>query len=302
MRLPPVSSRPWLLGLSGGADSVALLCRCAEAAIPLCAAHFNHAFADENGDEAEALVRQLCTERAIPLHIGRPQTPQGAHESKEVYARRERFAFFRRLLTAGPEPYAGLLLAHQADDRAENVILRLARGSGPEGLTSFAAEGVVPEAPEIPLLRPLFDETHADQVAWLRAHGIPWVEDCSNRDLTIPRNALRQSLVPLLPHFTAGVNAAADLLSEEHAFLQTLAQAAVVHQSNDRLEVAPGTHPVLLRRLLRTWAPAATTRKHLEALLDLPLGAIANLSQGERIRRVAPTTWQRLSPCPPPTR
>lgn len=302
MRLPPQTSCPWLVGVSGGADSVSLLCRCKAAGVPVEAAHFNHRFADENGNEAEAFVRQLCAEQGVTLHVGSPQTPQGERETKEVYARRERFAFFGRLLREATPPHAGLLLAHQADDRAENLILRLARGSGAEGLTSFGWQAVVPGAPEWPLLRPLLDETHAEQEAWLKAHGIAWVEDVSNGDQTIPRNAIRHTLVPVLPHFTAGVNASADLLLEEHAFLQSLAQAAIMQQTADSLEVKPNTPTVLLRRLLRQWAPEATSRKHLETLCALPLGEIANLSQGTRVKRCSPTCWLRLSPCPPPKR
>ncbi len=292
MRLPPdIFHAPWGLALSGGADSTALLHRCAESGLSVVALHFNHGFDDENGDEAEAFCRALCAHLGVPLRVGRCREPWDWRETKEVFARRHRMAFFAEAL--GACGLVGLLLGHQADDRADNPILRPARGCAVGRLTSFGWEGKLPGAPEYRLWRPLLDESHAAQVAWLQSRGLTWVEDVSNADTAIPRNAIRHLLIPRLPHFVAGANAAADLLAEEDTFLEGLAQAAVRTLTPERLELSVDTPEVLARRTLRRWLPNLT-RAWFARLLALPEGTIVQVPGGFRIRKTAPFAWENL--------
>ena len=300
MKLPEV--RPgerWGLCLSGGADSTALLLKCLEVGFPVVALHFNHAFEDEEGDADEVFVRELCAARGVTLRVGRCTEPWTTRETKEVFARRHRMNFFAE--SAQELKLTGLLLAHHAGDRAENVVLRLARGCGAEGLTSFAFENQAPWDARLKLVRPLLDETHLDQVKWLEAHGQTWREDVSNADLSIPRNAIRAALPGVLPHFVAGVNAAADVLSEENAFIAACAEASVIHRSAWRLEVKPAVHPVLLRRILRGWL-GELTRRQTETLLMLPQNNTATVSGNRVIVRLSDTQWQvrraEASPAP----
>ncbi|MBR4317994.1 MAG: tRNA lysidine(34) synthetase TilS [Kiritimatiellae bacterium] len=290
MRLPAIAlDERWGLCFSGGADSTALLLKCVEAGFPFVALHFNHGFVDEAGDADEVFVRDLCAQLGVTLRVGHCTEAWAAGETKEVFARRHRLAFFAQC--ARELNLTGLLLAHHADDRAENVVLRLARGCGAEGLTSFRTEGVAPWDATLKVVRPLLDETHADQVAWLQARGQTWREDLSNSDLTIPRNAIRATLPTVLPHFSAGVNAAADVLAEENAFMATCATAAVVAQDERQVTVAAGTHAVLLRRILRGWL-ADLTREQTERLLGLEVGAVTMVSGNRVVRRVDETRWQ----------
>lgn len=293
MRLPQdVTQERWALGLSGGADSVALLLKCLEVGVRPVALHFNHAFADENGDEAEAFCRELCASLGVALVVDRREIGGQERGSKESRARAARMAFFAREIPAAG--CVGILLAHQADDRAENLILRLARGCGAEGLSSFGWGGAVPGAPLLRVWRPLLDETHAEQVAWLKARGQSWVEDVSNADVTIPRNAIRHLLTPVLPHFTSGANASADLLAEESACLARLAEAAIVSRTEQTLELSPKTDAVLARRALRKWLPNVMTRQQTEALLALPVGGVTQVEGGITVKRVGDWTWVRL--------
>ncbi len=294
MRLPGMDDGArWALGLSGGADSTALLHKLLEHGVRPIALHLNHGFTDENGDEAEAFCRELCAGLGVPIRVGRAPGDAGpAGGSKEARARGWRMAFFAAEMRAVGA--AGLFLAHQADDRAENLVLRLARGCGAEGLTSFGVAGRLPGTSDLRVWRPLLDETHAAQVAWLRARGLPWVEDVSNADLTIPRNAIRRVLAPLLPHFVSGANASADLLAEESACLARLAEAAVLSRSRDVLRLRPGVDPVLTRRAIRAWlAPIALTRRQVEALLALPEGTRTQVGGATLVRRLAAAAWRR---------
>ena len=289
MKLPLIESHDrWGLCLSGGADSTALLLKCVEAGFPFIALHFNHGFEDEEGDADEAFVRTLCEAQGVALKVGHCTESWSSGETKEVFARRHRLAFFAQC--ARELNLTGLLLAHHADDRAENVVLRLARGCGAEGLTSFRVEGVAPWDATLKVVRPLLDETHAEQVAWLEARGQAWREDVSNSDLTIPRNAIRATLPAVLPHFSAGVNAAADVLAEENAFMAACATAAVVRQDVSGVVVKAGTHAVLLRRILRGWL-AELTREQTERLVALPVGAVTMVSGCRMVRRVEETQW-----------
>ncbi len=290
MRLPEVRPEErWGLCLSGGADSTALLFKCLEAGFPVVALHFNHAFEDEEGDADEVFVKALCARLGVTLEVGRCLEPWTTRETKEVFARRHRMGFFADCVTR----YAltGLLLAHHAGDRAEHVVLRLARGCGAEGLTRFGFENHAPWDARVRLVRPLLDETHEDQVAYLKARGETWQEDVSNSDVTIPRNAIRATLPNVLPHFVAGVNAAADVLAEENAFITECAEANVVHRSAWRLEVKPEVHPVLLRRVLRGWL-SELTRRQTEALLTMAPKETVNVSGDRVIERLSATQWQ----------
>jgi tRNA(Ile)-lysidine synthase len=252
------------------------------------ALHFNHAFEDEEGDADEVFVKALCARLGVALEVGRCTEPWTTHETKEVFARRHRMGFFAACVTR--LQLTGLLLAHHAGDRAENVVLRLARGCGAEGLTSFGFENRAPWDAHVRLVRPLLDETHEDQVNYLKARGQTWQEDVSNADLTIPRNAIRAALPSVLPHFVAGVNAAAEVLAEENAFIAECAAAQVLHCSAWRLEVKPDVHPVLLRRIVRGWLKDLT-RRQTEALLTMAAGTTVNVSGDVVVERVSPTQW-----------
>ncbi|MDO5461886.1 MAG: tRNA lysidine(34) synthetase TilS [bacterium] len=285
------------VGLSGGADSTALLYRCLE--LPgktIVAVHFNHGFDDENGDDAEAYCRDLCQRLKVPLFVGRCTIEWDHKTTKEVFARDQRFAFFKHALQT--QGLTALLLAHHAGDRSENLILRLARGSGLEGLVSFKDKTPFPGWPQATIYRPLLDETHEEQTAWLEARGETWIEDTSNVDTTIPRNAIRHHLRTVLPHFVAGANLAGDILEEENTYLNHCVDAAITRLRPNTLECAPETNLVLLRRALRRWLPESLSYAQLQALAQLPIDASYNLSRSVRILRQSPTTWKRIEHLP----
>ncbi|MEG1788519.1 MAG: tRNA lysidine(34) synthetase TilS [Kiritimatiellia bacterium] len=284
MRLPE-DHVLWFIGVSGGADSMSLLRRALEHGMRLHVLTFNHAFADERGDEEEAFVREQCTELNVPLTIGHPKEPWTSKESKETFARRVRFDFFQSVAKDR------LLLAHHADDRAENLILRLMRGCGLEGLTSFGWEAHIGT---LRIVRPLIDETHAQQTAWLTQHGYRWIEDVSNTDRSIPRNALRAFLNQSLPTFLSGATVSLDLLTEENAFLSQLTNAAVEIESPLALRLRPHTDTVLIRRAVHQWLMNAfghtATRRQMSQLLER---GIRELSPSLRIDHVSEMLWER---------
>ncbi|HVZ82880.1 MAG TPA: tRNA lysidine(34) synthetase TilS [Terracidiphilus sp.] len=187
-------------GVSGGADSVALLrtlaARASELGLVLHAAHLHHGLRGADADADLEFVRGLAAELDVPFRHGRVDTEAEAAragEGIEEAARRLRYAWFRELLTE--VPLDAIATAHTLDDQAETVLAKLLRGAWTEGLSGIHP---VVEWPEGCILRPLLGVTRAEIEQYLRALNQPWREDATNRDTTFTRNRIRHELLPLL--------------------------------------------------------------------------------------------------------
>lgn len=187
-----------LVALSGGADSVALLhlLRFSEGlpALRLVGAHLDHGMREGSAADA-AWVRGLCRAWDVPLHEARLAPPP----STEAEARSRRYAWLEEVrLEVGAR---WVLTAHHADDQAETVLFRAARGAGPGGLQGIRER----RAPAVwrPLL-PFGREALRDHA---RSHGLSWREDPTNR-APLARNVLRHRVLPLLEEVVPGAGAA----------------------------------------------------------------------------------------------
>ncbi len=185
-----------LAAVSGGADSMAMLYVLRALDIPLEIAHFDHQTRGRESRADAAFVRARATELGLPFHLeSRPVAREArqAGVSFEQHARAVRYDFLLRI--AAERGCAAVATAHHADDAAETVLMRVLRGSGPSGLA-----GVPPVRMErgVRIIRPLIDCARAEIEAWLRAHGIAWREDASNRDPRYLRNRIRHQLLPEL--------------------------------------------------------------------------------------------------------
>ena len=168
------------LAVSGGADSMALLCLmrplAEENGITLTVCHVNHGLRGETADRDEAFVREACARLGLPLrvfHAAELEAEVGRPQAGEDWARRLRYACFGRLLAEGIDAVA---TAHTGSDQAETLLFRLARGTGLHG-----AAGIRPSRPGY--LRPLLCLTRADTEAVCRACGETWVTDETNEAL-----------------------------------------------------------------------------------------------------------------------
>ena len=124
-----------LCAVSGGIDSMYLLCRLSELGYPLAAAHFNHRLRGEESDRDEAFVRNFCRERDIPFYAGSGDVAAEAGRrgiGTEEAARILRYEFLEK--TADEVGADLIATAHTADDNAETILLNLARGAGLRGL------------------------------------------------------------------------------------------------------------------------------------------------------------------------
>ena len=218
------------MGLSGGADSVALLRvlaeRSRELGLVLHAAHLHHGLRGTEADEDRDFCRELAKNLGLPFHASAVDTAAAAladpgtakaGETIEEAARRLRYGWFRELMAAGKVD--AVATAHTRDDQAETVLARFLRGAWTEGLSGIHP---VVEFPEGRILRPLLRVTRADIEAYLARLGQGWREDSSNRHLTFTRNRIRHELLPTLegwnPQLREHLAQMADLAREEEAW------------------------------------------------------------------------------------
>ena len=185
-----------LCAVSGGADSVYLLCRLKELAedgrCTVEGAHFNHCLRGAESERDEAFVRELCGKLGIEAHFGRGDVAAFAVQMRlgtEDAARRLRYAFLEE--TAERTGAAAIATAHTANDNAETMLLNLARGSGLRGLCG------IPER-RGRIIRPILDTTRQEIEEYLEAKGTAHVEDSTNAADDYARNRIRHRAVPAL--------------------------------------------------------------------------------------------------------
>ena len=190
-------SRPVLVAVSGGADSVALLEVLLQAGYTCIAAHCNFHLRDEESNRDEAFVRELCANRNVPLLVKEFDTNAYAranHISIEMAARDLRYLWFDE--SARTNNCKAIAVAHHQNDQSETLLLNLKRGVGLRGLAGMRPVSTNPLAPEsVPVVRPLLCTTRDYIEHYLRdKRKLNWVTDSINNDLTISRNAVREQL------------------------------------------------------------------------------------------------------------
>jgi tRNA(Ile)-lysidine synthase len=251
-------SEVWCVALSGGADSVALLlllrAHWPERRGKLVALHFNHRLRGRESTVEEKFCRQVCAALGIRLRVGQWR---GQHRgASEAEARAARHGFFAKEMKTLRS--RALWLAHQQDDIAETMLMRLARGSGTGGLA--APRPVSPTADGRTHLRPLLTLKKADLVAALRQAGARWREDSSNASDDHFRNRVRHRVMPAWMKVAgrdalAGAALSRELVEEDDRALEAWAAELTPAGRERRLNMADlaGVPRAVLRRVLRRW-------------------------------------------------
>ena len=217
-----------LVGLSGGADSVALLCFLHDMAfrdpsIQIAAVHVNHMLR-EDAQRDEDFSRELCRKREIPFFAERADVAEVSRRkniSLEDAGRQERYRIFqkyRKRLCCD-----AIATAHHKDDAAETVLLRLLRGCGTEGL-----KGILPVR-EDGVIRPLLCVSKAEILDYLNQISQVYVTDETNFSCDYTRNKIRNELLPCLEReYNPGIKEAlfrlSALASEDCACLEKRAE------------------------------------------------------------------------------
>jgi len=273
-----------VLAVSGGPDSTALLHGAALLAPMrgwrLTVAHLDHALRLTSADEA-AVVAATAAGMGLPAEIRRTDVTALAaseHRSLEDAGRQARYRFLEQVAAAhGAETL--IATAHTADDAAETILLRLARGSGLRGLRGIPAR-------RGRIVRPLLDARRAVLRAALDAAGVTYFSDPSNADVAHARNRVRADLLPALEHLNpAAVEALTRfgrLSADDDDLLDALA-AAELAQRRDPADASIDWHRpparALGRRVLRlAIGDPAPSAERIDALLDAAEGPRGGLS------------------------
>jgi tRNA(Ile)-lysidine synthase len=182
-----------VVGLSGGADSVALTCALLELRdhlrLRIVAAHLNHRIRGDESDQDEEFVRAMCARLDVELIVERADG-LGSAANLEERAREVRREFLSRVADRIQADFVAL--GHHRDDQAETVLMRLMRGAGATGMAAMAERGPGKT------IRPMLSLSRAEIREYLEAREIPFVEDSSNVSRDILRNRIRAELLPML--------------------------------------------------------------------------------------------------------
>ncbi len=292
-----IGRRRVLAAVSGGPDSMALLHLLAEILPPsrLAVAHVHHGTRGRASDRDEALVRRAARGLGLAFlsaRLAKAETPpsedalrQARYRALEVLARR-----------AGASLIA---TAHTADDQAETILLRLARGTGLAGLAG------IPESrpmARLLLIRPLLNIPKQELVRYLRRHRIRFAVDASNQRLRYARNRVRHRVLPELRRLNPRAAEALLRLSGQAAAAADFLRLGARHAGRGLIRRSRGSVRVDLAGLHRlhpalrplVWQEAcgrsldADHRKALESLkgtLSLPGGLKVSAQGGvARIR------------------
>jgi len=191
-------------GVSGGADSVAmvhLLCALNRAGwrIRTHVAHLNHLLRGPESDRDAAFVREVADDLGLESTIASVDVRQRAKDegiSIEQAARQCRFELFERVCLR--QQAKVVALAHHADDNAETILHRIARGTGLRGLGGIRPSRPIRQGSDIRVIRPLLSFRRQEIEQYLRDRGITCREDSTNSLDSYTRNRIRNEILPML--------------------------------------------------------------------------------------------------------
>ena len=218
-----------LVGFSGGADSMLLLCFLLEyqrrssknfAVLPV---HINHGI---RGDEAlrdQTFCSEVCSMLNLPIEIRKFSVPDIANETNmgtEEVARNVRYFAFAEI-KRGRSDIASIAVAHNLSDNAETVLFNILRGSGTRG-------GAGIRAIRDDIIRPLIKISKSEIVSALDGFGIPYVVDSSNNSTDYTRNFIRHEIIPKLQRVSSNpelmISRFSDNLRSDNDFIESFAK------------------------------------------------------------------------------
>lgn len=274
------------VAVSGGVDSTALLLALAELrddGFAIVAAHVNHHLRGADSDGDEAFLRDLCTRLDLPLRVADGTLDPARVRERGIEAAAREIRYARLSAIRDEERAAYVATAHQKNDQAETVLMRLLTGSGLAGL-----RGIHPMRGDR-FIRPLLDVTRAEIEEYLRERNVVPRFDRSNDDPRFLRNRVRAFLRGLdatenLAKIAADARAQWPLL--ERAIDDAERAGAVVRDEETRFERWPGD----------AWLRAALLHRHIRRLDPQARDFDAARIAGElgTIRRMSVTKYLEL--------
>jgi tRNA(Ile)-lysidine synthase len=298
-KFPP--SQRYLIGVSGGRDSVALLHLLVDLGYRrLIVCHLNHQLRGRSSDADARFVEKLAADFDFELDSADVRVlARKKKMSVETAAREARYSFFAKV--AKRRRCRTIFLAHHADDLVETFLMNLLRGAG---LTGLAAMRDVSTrhigAVDLTIVRPLLSVWRGEIHAYVRAHRLKFREDASNKNLSPLRNRIRHRVVPYLEktldrNIRQNIWRTATIASDEENWIDN--QVRVSPNRDDHLSVKElRVLPIALqRRTILKWLRAQNISEigfdaieRVRSLLD-PTTHVAkiNLAKDRHARRRA---------------
>ncbi len=284
-KLGPLPEGKCLAGLSGGADSTALILLLAAerdaGRIQPEAVHVNHGLRDAESDRDEEFCKKLCGRLQIPFH-----SEHASLEGKrdENACREARFGCFRKVMKE--TGISILILAHNRNDLAETFLMRLIRGAGTEGLACMSVKDI---RNEYVIYRPMLKMDRNEIREALKQDGVSWREDSLNLSDAYLRNRIRRKLIPMMdelcPDAAARIANTAEIITAENRFLQNAAESFLEAHAEERMIDADAlrTQPeALQRRILRAWWQQNAPERKEHVLNALQTSELLSLAATER--------------------
>lgn len=279
---------PLAIGLSGGADSTALLLACARRwPGQVSAIHVHHGL-QAAADGFEQHCHTLCAQLQIPLTVQRVDARPAQGQSPEDAARIARYHALDAAIARQAPPPAAIALAQHADDQVETILLALSRGAGVAGLAAMPAQW---QRGSLGLTwhRPLLRVSSAAIRQWLSAQNQHWVEDPTNSDERYTRNRIRAQLLPALeavfPAFRDTFARSASNAAQAKELLLALAEQDLLQVGQlPRIRALQALSPARQANVLRHWLLTSHhTTPSSAQLAQLQQQIRACTTQGHRI-------------------
>jgi tRNA(Ile)-lysidine synthase len=289
----PLSNAVAVVGVSGGADSVALLLALDELIkakklnIRIVVAHLDHRLRKESAEDA-SWVKQLAGRLRHEVSIKRVSVKSFARRSGDNLEQAARLVRYKWFSEVAQKHGADLVLtAHTMDDQAETVLLNLLRGSGPDGLSGMETARPLNHTGKTVLARPVLSWARRRETeAYCRARAIDFRRDEMNEDETFARVRVRRQLLPVMesfnPRITQALARTAELLRDDSRALDSAAKRLLELSAGNkatpnelRTDLLSDAPPALRRRALRLWL--AQCRGDLRRLEMVHLRAVENL-------------------------
>ena len=283
-----------VLGFSGGPDSLCLLFILNQLQsvfdFRLSALHVNHKIRGKAAEEDAAFAREFCEKLGVPFTLVEADVPKLSRELGKTEEEAGRDVRAEALKKCGADKIA---LAHNRDDQAETVLMRIIRGTGVHGLCAMEykrADGII---------RPLLDAQKSEILKYCEANGLSPRIDATNSETEYTRNKIRLELLPYLkenynPNMVEALIRLSENASKDDAALSRIADGI---QTNSVKELAALDEAVFSRVVQRMFKDAGLCEDisavHINALrsavlknyggkvIEFPHGYIAEIKKGK---------------------
>ena len=265
-----------LVGFSGGADSVFLLCFLIEykrrnnLTFPIHAVHINHGIRGEEADRDEVFCREFCSNLEVEFSSVKYDVPTIAkenHTGLEETARNIRYNAFAEIITGRDDLYS-IAVAHNQSDSAETVIFNILRGCGTKGASGIPAV-------RDNIIRPLVNIKKSEILCVLDKAKVPYVTDSTNQMNDYSRNYIRNEVIPILTRICTDpekmIARFADNLQCDNEYLESLAEDFLLNNPTVTNKALSDLHPSLFIRVLKLMAGAESVGISARIVEDVSL-------------------------------